>query len=426
MKSNYPYLCGVDWLQIFCHCNPLVTGSTLHFDVICEDYKTPQYKQRALCYLLRDRKTPFAEILFSPSLSVMDTRSCHVRILNYWLYCSDWYNNLRLLVSELALRYKSISRIDLYYDCNRFYNGRRPITLVRDYISQKVLKIGINRGSIAFENYGYAIANTTQRDAIAVDVSLPNVNAITWGRKGYVQTQLYNKSLELRQKNNKPYIVAAWESVGLDPSDVWRTEIRIQKQGLSIQLLDSGDMWALSTDDVTNNERIYETFLAYAQKYMRFVVADYHRKKQQMQPIQLFSYSTEIQQTIKPKIAPKREISVRAVVAHRSFLRQLQTAYDSGLMTSKDPYAWEKLGAAIKLVDEMALKFVVWLPEDSQQRDKMPISAAVKSVVRRNLLVEDTLERIKLLNPNATPIQLAFWESIPQYVSRGELLRRYE
>lgn len=385
MKTNYPYLCGVDWLSIYCHTDPLSNCDYGEFRLVVDEFRTPQYKNRARVFFRNDLKIPFCEILFGPTLSVMDIRSCHLRILNKHLYECGWYLRLQKVLLTLRMQYRSITRIDLYYDCNKFKNGRLPKSLALDYISKKVLKIGINRGQISFKDYGYAIAQNTTKDAVQVNVGLPNINAITWGNKGYIQTQLYNKSLELREVKFKQHIVDAWERVGLNPSEVWRTEIRIQKQGLSLQLLDTGDMWALGPDDVANNERIYEVFLAYAAKHMRFVVADYHRKRQQMLPIDLFSYSSDIQQVVKPRIARNSAATFREARRVHTFLRGLADLVHNSDIIVRDRLAADKLyGAAGVIYKIMPPEWLDTLPRE-RVSPRVELTATIRRLHQYNL-----------------------------------------
>lgn len=385
MKVNYPYLCGVDWLSIYCHTKPLSSCDLRDFRVVVDDYRTPQYSKRARVFFPDDPKIQFCDILFAPTLSVMDIRSCHLRILNKHLYESGWYKRLQLVLTGLDLRYQSITRIDLFYDCNKFKNGRSPKSLALDYISRRVLKIGINRGQISFKDYGYAIAQNTSREAVEVNVGLPNVNAITWGNKGYVQTQLYNKSLELREVKFKQHIVDAWERVGINPGEVWRTEIRIQKQGLSLKLLDTGDMWSLGPDDVSNNERIYEVFLSYAAKYMRFVVADYHRKRQQMMPIDLFSYTFGIQRSVAPRIARNSSATFREARRVHTFLIGLANMISTSNVIVRDRLAADKLYGAAGVIYRLTPPEWIEAMQKKQPSERANMTATIKRLHRYNL-----------------------------------------
>lgn len=290
-KTRYKYAFGVDWLQVYCFQSaPIVSvGSQGFISWKRKDYPTAQFLECVEVYASDGAaRYLFARVLITPRLSCLDFRASQVKIENKWLYTQLWLPRLRECLAVLHLVYRSISRVDLFFDCIRYQNGFSPKVLIAKYIQQKILKIGINRGYIAFNDWGYNIAGATSKEAIAVSKSLPNVNGITWGQKGYIQTQIYNKSLEMRNVKHKEWIARMWRDCGLNGGDVWRTEIRVQKSGKGLQLLDSGDLFALGIDELKNDQRIYETFLAYAEKQCRFVVADYHKKRQQMKSIALF------------------------------------------------------------------------------------------------------------------------------------------
>lgn len=302
-KVNYPFLCGVDWLQLYGKFKKDLPerGRAGNVSWIAHEFPTPQFKAKLDVYFNDGKCTSkFCEVLFSPRLTSLPLSAAMLKVENKWLYTSVWFSALSEIMSALGLEYVSISRIDVFYDCIKFQNGLRPRNLIADYILRKVLKIGINRGYIAFNDWGYNIPVGTKKDSISVHKTLPNVNGITWGNKGYIQTQIYNKSLELREKKYKEWISRSWADAGLIGNDVWRCEIRIQKQGKSLQLMESGDLFALGMNEVSDEYRIFELFLAYAEKQLRFVRADYHAKKQQMKKIDLFSADMD-KITIKPR-----------------------------------------------------------------------------------------------------------------------------
>lgn len=308
-KVNYPYLCGVDWFQVYGFMHSQLPAATPSFRLSVADYPTAQFLAKCSVYY---ESSLFCDILFAPRISSLPANCFQLKINNMWLYTSRWYELFQRVCTELNLEYKSVSRIDVFFDCIRYRGGRRPRTLIADYVAQKILKIGVNRGYLAFQNFGYSVAiNAASAD---VPIGAPNFNGCTWGQKGYVQTQIYNKSLELRQEKFKPWIVDAWEDAGLKGEDVWRTEIRIQKNGKSLQLLESGELFALGADEVANEARVWDLFRTYADRYLRFVVRDYHRKRQQMQPIVLFPDMNDWEPPFRLK-HPRREVCTNRTVS---------------------------------------------------------------------------------------------------------------
>lgn len=306
-KVNFPYTVGVDWLQLYVkfHTNLPERGRQGNITFAAHDFPTPQFLRKIEVYWNDGQATQkFCEVLCVPRLTALPKSAGMLKVENKWLYTSVWFAALSEVMHVLDMEFCSISRIDLYWDCIRYQNGLYPKKLIADYISRKVLKIGINRGYIAFNDWGYNIPISDNNKAISVQKTLPNINGITWGQKGYIQTQIYNKSLEMRSVKYKEWIARAWEDAGLRGADVWRTEIRVQKSGKDMLLIESGDLFALGMNEIADEYRVLETFLAYAQKHVRFVKADYHAKKQQMQPIDLFCARFD-KLRVKPKHASR-------------------------------------------------------------------------------------------------------------------------
>lgn len=331
MKKNYPYTIGVDWLQLYCKMHaPIVESDLSDMKVKVKPFPTQQYWHKAEIYykFCEMPNKPFCEVLFDPRNSAIPENACQLRVLNEPLYTTNYFPILQIVCSHLNLEYVSVSRIDLFYDCNKFAYGINPQKLIMKYLSQKVLKIGINRGSINFRDYGYTIPIGTHKEAISVALKTPNVNAITWGQKDYIQTQLYNKTLELSTQKFKPYIWQLWIDNGLDPQNVWRTEIRIAKAGKSLLLLDSDSFFSLGLLEIKNAKMIEDTFCTYATKHFRFVKTDYHKKKQQMKPLELLCCMSDFQPTIKTKIAPAVSKSLNTIKSIKHTLEDIRETFD--------------------------------------------------------------------------------------------------
>lgn len=330
MKKNYPYTIGIDWLQLYCKMHrPIVESDLPDMKVKVKPFPTQQYWHKAEIYykFCEMPNKPFCEILFDPRNTAIPEDACQLRVMNEPLYTTNFFTILQITCSHLNLEYISISRIDLFYDCNKFAYGVQPRKLIMKYLSQKVMKIGINRGTINFRDYGYQIPIGTHKEAIAIELKTPNVNAITWGQKDYIQTQLYNKTLELSTQKFKPYIWQLWQDNGLDPQNVWRTEIRISKAGKSLQLLESDSLFSLGLYEIKNAKMIEDTFCAYATKHFRFVKTDYHKKKQQMKPLELLCCLSDYQPTIKTKIAPAVTKSLNTIKSIKHTLEDIRETF---------------------------------------------------------------------------------------------------
>lgn len=386
-KYNYPYLVGVDWLTIYCKLTSAhflrLENSAAEFLSEISDYPTANYLYRCVVYeIAGNKRLGFCEILFGVKSSVLPPASCHLRIFNAQLYTSTWYYKLRRILVLAQLRYQGITRLDIYADFNRFYAGLKPETLIQNYIKAKFLKIGINNGYLAFKSMGYAIGNGATRLSKDFHVGAPDINAITWGRKGYIQTQLYNKTLEIKTIKYKPWIVSSWEAAGLDIENVWRLEFRIQKAAKGIRLLDCNELFALGHSEISDNRRVLDLFLAYADKYARFVKRDYHIKKQQMEPVRLFGEEIGYQNIIKPKIVPCGTAFGRTTKIVTNYLEHMQDEITAGRIPTTDPEAvWHLWHAAQTIKSNITTLMATnthRLPSDLEQIEKMEAMRPVR------------------------------------------------
>lgn len=338
-RINYPFVCGLDWLQIyvFLHKNPSNYESK-EIKVEVGDFPTKQFLSRARIFLrVQGALLPFCELLFNPRTSVLPRCAGMLKVENARLYESNLMPRLSFVMSNLDIEYRSLSRVDVFYDCNRFHGGKSPRQFVQDYVSRKVLKIGINKGFLNFANLGYTVANGARKMPAGFKVGTPVWTGVTWGSRDYVQTQIYDKSRELREVKYKPHIVDAWQAAGLDPSNVWRCEMRIAGKGQGITLVETGDLFALGAYEVANNERVRELFQTYADRHLRFVFKDYHTKRQQMRPVRLFCQLSENEVTIKPKIRQTQTHSLRTVNLVKKFLCRLEEYASSGTIEKVTP-----------------------------------------------------------------------------------------
>lgn len=335
-RVNFPFVCGLDWVQMYCFLHrPLVDVCDADMKVSVKEFPTPQFLMKADVSLRVDSYLlPFCQILFKPRTSVLPPQAAQVKIENRALYEAALMPRISYVFSRLDIEYRSLSRVDVYLDCNRYYGGKRPSLLVSEYVKQKILKIGINRGYLNFANYGYMISNGSHKVPAGFHVGSPQWTGITWGSKDYIQTQIYDKTRELREQKFKPYIVESWQRAGLDVDSVWRTEMRIMSRGKGIQLMETGDLFALGAFEIANEARVRDLFLSFAERQLRFVYRDYHAKRQQMRPVKLFDHVSKAEVSIKPKISVSKVYSTRTKSMVVNFLDALKEYIDNNALAT--------------------------------------------------------------------------------------------
>ena len=193
-----------------------------------------------------------------------------IKLSNAVLYVTDWYFILNDLLDTLGWVPINITRVDLACDFNYFMGGLHPETFLRKYVSQNKMSY-LRKGSNKFCVYGNkGIGNTI-------------IESIRWGsRNSGVSTYMYNKTKELEDVHDKPWIRNAWEKAELSSTmDVWRVEISISSKGRMLRNMSNGALHTLFVDDlrdelVPEKERkktpssAQRMFKAYALRYFQF------------------------------------------------------------------------------------------------------------------------------------------------------------
>lgn len=279
---------NIDWLECFCLEDSLTYPHNADFfrragwQVKEREYGTPMYYE--MFTLVNHFGEDEIEIRRRPKSDkrtlhgLFDPNSCHVRLCNRTCYYNNAATYLQNFLEENGLHYQRISRIDICYDFVRFDFGDWPDRFMRRYMEGKYSKI--NQANISAHGSDSWDGRTW--------------NSVSWGApKSMVKTRFYNKSLELKQVHNKPYIRQAWKVCGLvdDPItlekeqpdgtlqivDVWRVEFSIQSGTKNWMVIEEQDGKQVKLRSLRNDlsvyasrADIYRVFLSLAQHYFHF------------------------------------------------------------------------------------------------------------------------------------------------------------
>ena len=183
-----------------------------------------------------------------------------IKMENSALYVAEWYFILTDILATLRWSPRRITRLDLCADFNYFMGGLLPSTFLRNYIRKNdasYIRIGSNKFCV----YGLKDMHST------------SFESIRWGsRQNGVSVYMYNKTRELTQVKNKPYIRELWKRTQLSTTlDVWRVEISITSQGLGLKSASDSLLHTLFVDDFDHPEAARDFFKVYAAKYFRFL-----------------------------------------------------------------------------------------------------------------------------------------------------------
>lgn len=285
---------NLDWLEVYCledyigypHDAEYFRRQGCH--VVEREYGTPSYHEMFTVYGRDDQ--PLLEIRRRPKSAkglqqngVLEPMACHVRLVNRACYFKDAAGMLQQFLEQHNLCYQRISRVDVALDFELFDSKDRPDKFIQRYMQG-----------------AYAKINQANISAHGTDSWNGRVfNSLKWGQpKSMVTTKLYCKSLELKQKHDKPYIRQAWQACNIVDDcvtmtkfeedgtsrevDVWRVEFSIKSGTKSWFRMEDHSTRKKQKLSVRNDlpqwrtrEQMWHIFISLCQCYFHFKHVEY-------------------------------------------------------------------------------------------------------------------------------------------------------
>lgn len=277
------------------------------FRVQEREYGTPVYKEMFTVYSYEDDQ-PLIEVRREPKSAigkqvngVLDPMAAHVRLTNRSCYLPNAATIMQQFLEQYGFHFQRISRVDICLDFEVFDYGDKPATFMDRYFRGKYAKI--NQANI----------RANGRDMW--DGRL--WNSVAWANpKSMIGTKFYNKTMELEQKADKPYIRQAWRAAGLvdddlrlvkferDGSerkvDVWRVEFSIKSStrkwfviedcsGRKIQLRSKPN----TLDMYQSKDTMLDLFFSLAEHYFHFKRVEYLKSSKGLTADALETVSTD-------------------------------------------------------------------------------------------------------------------------------------
>lgn len=319
MAWNYCISC--DWLEVSGNTPSVLEGDywiggklfTLHR----EERQTSFFKS---FHVLKFKNQEYAYIRSQPRLGRISPSFVCLKLANRVLYHEDYVQFLWDVLKALKIRYKGITRLDIAYDCNKFYCGRDPHKFIINYVSKRPEEKG-----------GMYLANCKEytlhgHKSISNDGTM---NYIAFGSankqaRGYI----YNKTLELQEVKDKPWIRDMWYRNGLKTdgkNQVWRAEISIKCQGKDLLNLETGQLFTLNPNYISTYENLKKVFHYYASKVFDFRINTGQKNRRNFTRLNLFDSS--VVATCMPKRVSNLCDSGRSEKACRNKLVKLTREY---------------------------------------------------------------------------------------------------
>lgn len=210
---------NLDWLAVYC----LSSSAWAHEKVLLNlgfqlQIRGDGTRHFHRLYDVIDKNgEPFLEIQDTPKSlkingGIWKENAMLIKVYNKQLYKEETVDRLYSVLLRCGIKVKSISRLDIAMDFNYFDNHIHPQTLIREFMNDKLWYLFVKKfyciGKQSFtQTYEYLRFGSS---------------------KSSYSVYLYNKSRELKEQKDKPYIRDIWEQVGLNQSDVWRLEISLR------------------------------------------------------------------------------------------------------------------------------------------------------------------------------------------------------
>lgn len=208
---------NVDWLECYClESQPRDAHyfASLGFDVQERDYGTRLYKEMFTVFV---EGQPFVEVRRAPSSSgsataskFFDPRACHIRLCNRTCYCNNAGELMRDFLDAHGYVFMNLCKIDLAMDFEKFDSGDVPAKFLERYLKGRYSKVN---------QCNLSVHGKDEWDGRLY-------NSVSWGSKSSpVFTRFYDKTMELKEAKDKPYIRQAWASCGLVDDFIQLTKV---------------------------------------------------------------------------------------------------------------------------------------------------------------------------------------------------------
>lgn len=299
---------NIDWLEVYClepageKPRNAYYYTENGYQVSERDYGTRVYSE--MFTILDDHDIGMIEIRRNPCSQIskdgglFPKESCHIRLTNYYCYTDNPIGLLRDFLAKHGYTLSRIFRLDICLDYEKFDKGDIPVKFVQRYMAGRYSKV--------YQSNVSAHGSDTWEQR--------NWNSLSWGKKkSMISTKMYNKSLELREGHDKPYIRWAWYCAGLidDPvngmrkdengvlykPEIWRTEFSINSSAKRWFIIERSDTRKQSNiymphtlDLYDSREKLLIVFASLATHYFRFKYYEDGVRKDQCKDKILFDF----------------------------------------------------------------------------------------------------------------------------------------
>lgn len=245
------YYVAIDWLQ-FSAAGSVAQGSFTYTPVLTDAHNCI-FSQ---VWEIRRGNETIATAQAAPLSNVVRSDLVVVKIENHILYTSELWQVVNSIILDFGLTPIGITRLDICADFQTLACGRLPATLIADIFTGDVWKKGARCEVFHGADMRRIdrLYNTKHDGMVAYFNQFCNraggqlTGYRAGSRSSAVCEYLYNKTIELQQQTDKPYIRQLWRAVGFRADmDVWRLEFSLKGKAfkdLTLEKLQAVDLVA--------------------------------------------------------------------------------------------------------------------------------------------------------------------------------------
>ena len=265
---------ALDWLAVYGYMGYEHQGIILPFPELPRQdgytyermpYGTRQYSQ---LWQIKVGKELFCEVQRAPYSPQLHPAGCIVKFANRVLYTPDAHELIARFLDEHYISVQSVSRCDVCCDFQRFHT-MTPHELIVGFASMTLRHIGRGDGACYFEHDAH-------KDPVTkVSEYYMHYSGISFGSKSSdIRVYLYNKTKELAEVKDKPYIRDTWAAAGMVASathPVWRLEVSISGKGTTFRDAKTDDVITIVWHMLFDALELARIFFTFIDRYFQFV-----------------------------------------------------------------------------------------------------------------------------------------------------------
>ena len=246
----------------------------------------------------------FFTVTKNPRSSALSESLAIIKVANFVLYRADKFDIIENGLKDIGFKVKGFSRLDLCLDFNYFANGYDGHTLISQFIKSNLLRNGRGKFSVQgvqkFEcNFEYLKFG---------------------GSNSEVKAYLYNKTKEMQDVKDKPYIREQWEIAGLKQDvPVYRLEFSMNSDAVkNLQNQNTGNA-ILSVNAIKNTANLSDIYYCLYDRFFDFRKNNGTKNKSRMKRVELIKRE-EIQVFYNAKKYSRESGRMEKILMHNMYV----------------------------------------------------------------------------------------------------------